>query len=210
MRLTKLTSIGWGAFFLKEPKNKVLILEVEYSLRKDWGILNFFNKLQFAPWKCCLTTFLDFSNNLQSPPTTLPMNWTELIPLVIIHWIILVNNAKLPTLMGQLFLVPSHKILYSLGAPFMLSELWAGFSCVWNTPFLLWPSRIRCYHFRNPLRKPSFTVFLVSPYWLVCIASIQLWSLGTGLLPFNRITEEKHIHHKGPVTRQGWIASSNS
>lgn len=86
--------------------------------------------------------FWTFLNNLQFPPTALPMNWTELIPLVIIRWIILVNNAKLPTLMGQLFPVPSHKFLCSLGAPFMLSELWAGFSCVWNTPFLLWPSRI--------------------------------------------------------------------
>lgn len=104
MRLTKLTSISWGAFFLKEPKNKVLILEVEYSLRKGW---EFSTSINFnLPHRNAVSPlFWTFLNSLQFPPTTLPMNWTQLIPLVIIHWSILVNNAKLPTLVRQLFLV---------------------------------------------------------------------------------------------------------
>lgn len=43
---------------------------------ESWGIPNFFNKLQFAPWKCCLTTFLDFSElSCFHPPL---YQWTEL------------------------------------------------------------------------------------------------------------------------------------
>lgn len=91
-------------FFLKEPKNKVLILEVEYSLRKG---CEFSTSINFnLPHRNAVSPlFWTFLNSLLFPPTTLPMNWTQLIPLVIIHWIILVNKAKLPTLMRQLFLV---------------------------------------------------------------------------------------------------------
>lgn len=142
-----------------------------------------------------LSLFWIFLNCLQFLPTTKPMNRTELLPLAVTQRVILVNNAKLPTLMGQLFLVflPQNSMLFRSRLCF--SELWVSVPCVWNTPFLLWPLRIRCHHFRNPKKA---ILYCISCHWFVCVASIQLWILGTTSLSLStKSLKRNDIRHKG-------------
>lgn len=100
---------------------------------------------------------LFFLNCLQFPSATLPLDWTEHIPLAIIKAVILVNTFKLPTWMGQLLLVsPINPVLfrspvYVLGA---FSRLFLGLECP-SSSCLLGPSRLRRHISGKPWAKQS-------------------------------------------------------